>query len=251
MLALSRHLLSCRESCEIFGRQVRVQCLHPNADDPRLCSPCPTLTISSRVGPTMLRSEAEALDGTSLDAARNSLERVMMAASASDDLDDAEDEIRAEALRWFSVHFARVYRVLRGRQRYSLAPTDVHEQVELFYAIFWREAAALFEPGRRAAEPATAVEAAAAGSAAEGGAPLSALITVASEKGVGEESAFRRLAQSIQLGLASLQLVKEMRISVIHPVDTFQVLDEEDGGSSWAKTLRYPLLHVTIARPVS
>ena len=46
-------ILQCRDCCGQFGRQLRSQSLHPEFEDRPFRSPCPAVTLSSRVGPMM------------------------------------------------------------------------------------------------------------------------------------------------------------------------------------------------------
>lgn len=46
MLALQRHLRSCRDCCAGFGKRLELQTLHPSSDAPGRTSPVPALTLS-------------------------------------------------------------------------------------------------------------------------------------------------------------------------------------------------------------
>jgi len=269
--ALKQHLLSCRDCCDDFGRRVHIQCLHPESSSLSSAPPCPFVTLSSRVGPSELRPPQAEVDTSQTEASeelaslsdaperdleaarlfdmRRSLERIVAAdadSAATSAIDgEAETEKALEAtVSWFAEHFGRVARALRGRQRRIALARFRGEDV---YAAFWREAAILSEPERGSAP--SACEAAFESPSSSSSSPLSSLVVLATpDADAVPAEVFRKLFASLTLGLAMLQLTKQMRVSAVHPVDTFQTQIAADGTTAWVKTLPHPLLHV-VAMP--
>ena len=100
MVALQRHLRSCRDCCSGFGKRLELQTLHPSSDAPGRASPVPALTLS--MGPPLrLGGDGEEVEGAEeaeleeavreaeLEEARRVLERLILV--ESDASDSAEE----------------------------------------------------------------------------------------------------------------------------------------------------------------
>ena len=92
MVALQRHLRSCRDCCSGFGKRLELQTLHPSSDAPGRASPVPALTLS--MGPPLrLGGDGEEVEGAEeaelegavkeaeLEEARRVLERLILVES--------------------------------------------------------------------------------------------------------------------------------------------------------------------------
>ena len=130
MVALQRHLRSCRDCCAGFGKRLELQTLHPSSDAGR-ASPVPALTLSSRVGPPLrLESEGEGegeeeeeeeearsleeLD--EVEEARRALERLILVEGGAAETAEAAD-VLGTAVGWFADNFATIHRLVGPRQR--------------------------------------------------------------------------------------------------------------------------------------
>ena len=144
MVALQRHLRSCRDCCAGFGKRLELQTLHPSSDAGR-ASPVPALTLSSRVGPPLrLGSDGEEVEEAELEEAeveeaRQALERLILVEGGASGTAEAADVLRT-AVGWFADNFATIHRLVGARQRRRVLQAGGAEEL---YAAFWAEAALL------------------------------------------------------------------------------------------------------------
>lgn len=240
MLALQRHLRSCRDCCAGFGKRLEMQTLHPSSDAGR-ASPVPALTLSSRVGPPLrLGSDGEEVEEAELEEAeveeaRQALERLILVEGGASETAEAAD-VLGTAVGWFADNFATIHRLVGARQRRRVLQAGGAEEL---YAAFWAEAALLVgeaplspDDGHTEAPPQ----------------PMSSLLVL---PGLQEPGEFRKLLRSLQLGLAALNLEQRVSLSAVHPADTYGFVQMPDGSRVWRQALAYPLLHIMSKVPLA
>ena len=197
MRALRNHLRTCRDSCARFGRDVRMQSLHPSDENG---PPHPMYMLSTRVGPQALRPDEPEEE---VEKARLSLEG-LLAEKPPAAAPPAPRATAAAALEhaqeWFEQYYGRVARAVGPRLRKTAEPGEAGEDV---YCTFWREAAALRKAMDAPGEDPPGEDA-----------PLSSLLVLTAAAWESAEE-FRKLTSSLQLGLAVLGVENEMRITAI------------------------------------
>lgn len=286
MLALDKHFKACRNGCSLLGQRVRLQSLHPDTqpesqeesqiEAERRRAPLPAFTLSSRIGPSVLRppgaasgeatdaSEEVAVEDPSVREARESLERqfrksIESGAASAEPVGapskaattgaggavTATSEPRAvldETMVWFAVYFERVHRLFGGRQRRVVVSAP---SAEVLFAAIWSEAARLY------GDDVDVEEALSSEGAGGSDAPvvlqepeeaLSSLLVITGE--LAEVDAYRSVRQSLALSFALLGLEPLFTLSAFHPKDTFEILTAPDGTRSWETTLPHPLIHL-------
>lgn len=247
MLALQRHLRSCRDCCAGFGKRLELQTLHPSSDAPGRTSPVPALTLSSVGPPLRLGGDGEEVEGAEqaeleeavkeaeLEEARRVLERLILVENGASESAEEGDAL-GSAVAWFADNFATIHRLVGARQRRRVLHAAGAEEL---YAAFWAEAALLVGEAPLAPDD---VQTEAPPQ------PMSSLLVL---PGLQEPGEFRKLLRSLQLGLAALDLEQRVSLSAVHPADTYGFVRMPDGSRVWRQALAYPLLHIMSKVPLA